>query len=234
MKKSLAVKLSLGLLLAFGCLALAGCSTSSPEDVVSDTLQAYKDNNWDEFANHFAPGTSMASGDVDLDYASFAQAAGVDPELAKRFIETWSSGVEYRIVSSSVEGDQASVTVEMSVLDVVTARSEAAADFMAQAQDDPEVFDDLTQEEFNAALFEAELDALLTAPRTETASFEISLIKEGRSWLINDDNLLFALFSGPAATPMPELVDDIEEGQESDDLIEPEVLDDTQDSDDNE
>lgn len=179
MKKTLALA-AVTLMLAL----LAACS-SGPEGAVRSYLDAIKKQD-------FAAASSYVNAeDAGATLISAMTAAG-DTALGKKITEAVTS-FGYKVTGAEIEGNFATVKVEIETLDIAGMLSEAAADSVALALGAAKAAD------IEAKMLESLEEKLkgnkLVKPKT---AVEIKLVKSGEQWLIEPGGTLTETLTGGA------------------------------------
>lgn len=179
MKKVLAAAVA-AMMLTFGCMALAGCSQPSAEDVIRDGLT----KELDQVKN--LDGELMSEVGA-MDAASELETYGI---TAQSFMETYFDGFDYSIDEVTIdENDKnkatAVVTLKVkSLTDVYTKITEASTEFASGAD-----VASMSEDELNQKVGEIVLQAITDVPATETEAVTLPLVCENNEWQVTDAGL---------------------------------------------
>lgn len=179
MKKVLAAVVA-AMMLTFGCMALAGCSQPSAEDVIREGLT----KELDQVKN--LDGELMSEVGA-MDAASELETYGI---TAQSFMETYFDGFDYSIDSVTIdESDKnkatAVVTLKVkSLTDVYTKITEASTEFATSAD-----VASMSEDELNQKVGEIVLQAITDVPATETEAVTLPLVCENNEWQVTDAGL---------------------------------------------
>lgn len=179
MKKVFAAAIA-AMMLTFGCVALAGCSQPSAEEVIRQGLT----RELDQVKN--LDGELM--GEIGaMDAAGELEAYGI---TAQSFMETYFDGFDYSIDSVTIdEADKnkatAVVTLKVkSLTDVYTEITEASTEFATNSD-----VSSMTEDEINKKVGEIVLNAISAVPAEETDAVSLPLICENNEWQVTDAGL---------------------------------------------
>ena len=197
--KKLIVLLALVLAMGFVVAGLAGCGRNNPENTVEAALSAFKAQDWETFTAQYTADTIVGRDDFGvtaMTAETLAEGLGVSTEIAQDYIDTWIDGVEYSVLDTDIEGDIATVTVELTVLDIIAINDQIMEDFATRMADDPEAYAAISQAELTEQMVMAEIEGIAGAQQTEPFTVEVVLIQVDGIWKINDDNLTLGIFPG--------------------------------------
>jgi len=215
--KKLIILLAVVFALCFAVVGLAGCGGNSPERTVETALDAFKSQDWETFTAQYTGDTIVGRDDFGMTAMTaetLAAGLGVSTEVAQSYIDAWVNGVEYSVIDSNIEGDVATVTVELTVLDIIAINDQVMQDFAARMADDPETYAAMSQAELTEQMVMAEIEGIAGAERTEPFTVEVVLAKVDGTWMINDDSLTMGIFPG-TQEPQPQVDDAAAEDAES-------------------
>lgn len=167
MKKIISIVIALSLM-----IGMSGCGGETPEQAVSNALNAVKTANKDEASKYFDYNTLVknAENGTTLDAES--------EEMVKLFFRDLS----YQVESSSVNGDEATVKTEITNTDM----SLVLKNMIAQAL--PLAFSDISDEEMKDKTEQIFVDLLNSKDnKTVTNTVDIKLVKKDGQWKINFD-----------------------------------------------
>ena len=162
--------------------AFVGCSGGeSPETAVTNYLTAFQNldlETIDKYTNDTSETTDTADDAIsDLE----------NEETGKAFVEN----LTFEILSSTEEGDTATVKVSITNVDMANAMSQAISEMISLA------FAGLSEEELEQKSTEAMISAIANnKDTTYTKEVEISLVKGENNWLIVPDNDLADAITG--------------------------------------
>lgn len=161
-------------------LSLVGCGTPSPDSVVKKFLLALQQGDLEIAGQYLEANTSN-------DFAEdITNVEPEDEEMQKALF----SKLQYEIISSNIEGDNAKVKTKITSLDLVKITSSVMAEIMPLAfasafseDSNDEKLNELTEHYFNSAVLDPE------APTT-TKIVTITLNKNEGAWIIVPDDEL--------------------------------------------
>ena len=141
MKRSVCLLTTVAAALALVCV-LVGCGTSSPSQVVTKALDAFKAGNFVEAAQYYG-GQDLAIGESVLDLLNSDDADGASSgnaleesaatEEAYEAILAKILDFDYVVDDECIGGDKATVSVTMNAYNLTTPVSEALADYFTAA-----------------------------------------------------------------------------------------------------
>lgn len=177
LKKFLAFLTTLAMVFAF-----VGCSGGeSPETAVTNYLTAFQNLDL-ETIDKYTNDTSET-----IDTADDAISDLENEETGKAFVEN----LTFEILSSTEEGDTATVKVSITNVDMANAMSQAISEMISLA------FAGLSEEELEQKSTEAMISAIANnKDTTYTKEVDISLVKGENNWLIVPDNDLADAITG--------------------------------------
>lgn len=169
-------KITLTLIIVLSMIVLAGCGASSPKDVVNSYFKEIKSGENNEVANYIV-------GTVDEQTATNQDK---DPKLEEA-INIYISKLDAKVLSEKVDGEKATVEVELNGLNfgkvMISVLQENIADiFSGKDQSSEDIGKDF-------------LKTIKTA-KEETRKGKINLTKVDNKWKIQQDNDLISLVFG--------------------------------------
>ncbi len=166
-------------LVALLCVALMlgtmGCGDSSgsgsPEQVVKDFWEAFKQGDFEEAKTYLSEDIAdTALEDMSLE----------DDPLTAAMVEAVIDLMDLEVIGSSVDGDSATVEVELTMPDMDAVGDQLGATLMAAMGEDAA---NLSEEEMMEAFARALPEVMKNAPII-TEETEIPMVKEGGDWKI--------------------------------------------------
>lgn len=169
--KVLSLSVITAICMAFGCLALAGCSSPENDEAAIkealtaqfDRLKSLDDETVDEI--------SQAIGSSELTKLGIAPA-----DFAKAFLD----GFDYSVQDVKVDGDSATATV------TITCKSLKAFETSLNTMADEYIKDEANWEKSESQIYEEigakTMDTLKTVPTVTTSPIELKLTKSSGEW----------------------------------------------------
>lgn len=167
-------------------IVLTGCGKGeTPEQAVTSALNAIKNEDWETAEKYFT--------------GEFSEEDLENSEDEGEILNLLFRNLSFNIVSSSEDGDTATVKTELTNIDMNVLMKEYIREAMAIAMENALAGDDAKSDEE----MEAEIQQLLTDllekedNETVTTTIDINLTKQDNSWIIEaDDEFLDALSGG--------------------------------------
>ena len=182
MKKKLAILLVL--LLAVG---LVGCGGESPEQAVKSAFDAIKKSDSTTASKYINYDELLKAGE-----SSEEKSTSESDEQAGKMAKSILKHFDYKIISSSQDGDSATVKAEITNIDMKTIMADFISEAFALA------FSGLDEETMDLQM-KNKFDELIDRPdnKTVTKAVDIKLTKGGNSWKIDMSNeTTDAIFGG--------------------------------------
>ena len=172
--------------LALGLFAVAGCSSNNDEQVIRDGISKELDVFKNPTKENLAPYMSAIDSSTQAQLDSY----GVD---IVEFLQHALAKFDYEIGDIKVDGNKATAAIKVTNIDV----SKIANDTMSNLQDNPELVAKVqdivanggTQKDAMKAVFEYLYQAFDAATETVTTETEITLIKTGNTWDVDQDSM---------------------------------------------
>lgn len=177
------MKKLVSVLMIVAVLALVGCGGASNTDGPAATLEGYltavKEFKTDEMAKYAADGADASS--------QLASVSGEAGEAGVEMAKALFSSIDYKIGSESINGDAATVDVDITTVPYVTVITNASAQLqqLSIAGDEP------TQEDIQKIVDIINEEAKKVDKVTKSVT--VNLVKEDDSWKISDDNMNLGL-----------------------------------------
>ena len=177
MKKVLAILMVL--LLVFGLVA---CGGESPEQAVKNTFDAIKQNDSETASKYIDYDDLLKAGETNEE----------DDAETDEMVKLILGHFDYKIISSSQEGDEATVQAEITNIDMKTIMGDFVSEALVLA------FSGLDEETMEAQMKDKFSDLINREDnQTLTKTVEIKLAKSGSSWKIDmSDETADAIFGG--------------------------------------
>jgi len=182
MSKKLAILMATILSLS---MMLVGCKSESPTDVVNTYFAQLKKGDSEE-ASKFIEDTISETEDEAGDKAADEQTDEVMDEALKIYL----SKMDAKVLSEKVDGDNATVEVELSSLNFGNMLVEIMQEGLADAFSGKEVDDDY----MSKSLLEK-----VKSGKVETRTGKVNLTKKDKVWTIKSDDSIVALMLGQAS-----------------------------------
>ncbi len=169
-------KIALALIVVLSMVVLAGCGGNSPTDVVNSYFKEIKSGENNEVSNYIV-------GTVDEQTATDQD---TDPKLEEA-ISIYVSKLDAKVLSEKVDGDKATVEVELNGLNfgqmMITVLQENIADIFSGKEQSSEDIG-------------ADFLAAVKSAKPESRKGKINLTKVDNKWKIEQDNDLITLVFG--------------------------------------
>lgn len=167
------------------CFVLAGCGSAAPKDVVNEFLEAVKNNDWEK-ASTYIDGESEDIVDELLN--------DEDEEMAKKILSAISKSFKYeKATEEKIDGDNATVTVNVTSVDMSVAFTSTMAEVMPMAIGLAFSEDEAAAEEQIGTLTENALMKHITDENATLATRDVTLNltknDDGDYLIIADENL---------------------------------------------
>lgn len=190
LKKFLILVLIAGL--TFGCGASA-----KPDDVVKDFFEAAKTFDMEKMVATIVPENSAAAAYTREVFSD--EEFGDYPEEFLTYLEENAGKITYEITSSEVDGDTATVTVDVSYIDSYPLLEEIFSEYMTQAFTMAFSGQDLSDEDYDKLMSDIFLDKMANGEDTfKDATLEIPCEKVDGKWYIADvsEDMMDVFLSG--------------------------------------
>jgi hypothetical protein len=169
-------------LLCFLVISLAGCGGESPEQAVNNALGAIKTADVDTASKYIDYNGLMKTG----------ESGSVNSEESEEMVKLMMKNLTYKVISSTENGDEATVQAEITNTDMSKIMSEFISEAFSLA------FSGLSEEQMNAEMTN-KFNELLNRDGNETVTktVDIELTKAGSRWKIKiSDDFADAVFGG--------------------------------------
>lgn len=130
MYKKIVIALITVALSMFGCFA-CGCSQQTPSDVANGLLSAMQNGDSEKISKY--------CNSIDIDYSAMSESDSLDNKLTKEqqdVIDNFAKKVkdfDYKVVSETVDGDSATVDVEINTYNFGDIFKEVISEYIGQA-----------------------------------------------------------------------------------------------------
>lgn len=186
MSKKLAILMATILSLS---MMLVGCKSESPTDVVNTYFAQLKKGDSEE-ASKFIEDTISETEDEAGDKAGDKAADEQTDEVMDEALKIYLSKMDAKVLSEKVDGDNATVEVELSSLNFGNMLVEIMQEGLADAFSGKEVDDDY----MSKSLLEK-----VKSGKVETRTGKVNLTKKDKVWTIKSDDDIVALMLGQAS-----------------------------------
>ncbi len=181
------MKKLLSLATAMLCLTLVatGCGkTASPEEVVTNGLTAVKNIDTENMSTYF-DSEDLFGADFELNR---------EDESTKLLVDK----LAFKVVSSKIDGDTATVTTEITNIDMSYVMGEFLSQAITAVFENAGSEEEISEEDFDAKTEQILLDIMGDVDvQTTTLTADISLVKVDGKWKISvDETFQNALFGG--------------------------------------
>lgn len=173
------MKRFLSVLLAFIlAISLTGCSSESPEQAVTNVIEAIKEMDQDKLSKY-----------IEYDELVNTDESGELTEQEEEQAKSIFKNLEYEIISSSEEGNTAVVNADITNIDMGLVFSEMFMEMFSRALGDVFSSDPMTEEESEEMMLELMTDLMEKHKNnTVTNTVAIKLNKVGNQWKIDMDD----------------------------------------------
>lgn len=190
-----------GLMIGMICLSVfSSCNSGKkPDEVVSEELDAIK--NLDEATME------------ELFNVEDAGEKTAEKSMEDKITEILFNNMDYKIISSSTDGDTAIVKTEIINFDMKVLMQQYTTNIIEMAKENAEK--EMTEEEEDKMIDDALIELLSKKDNKKiTKTIDIKLKKEDGNWIMQDDEMFYdALLGGFGST-----ADQIEEAEKNDEI----------------
>ena len=174
MKKVLSVIMVLVLVL--GLAACGGSKKGTPEAAVDTLMAGIK-------AFDVKKIQSVMSGEISEDDLGITE----DTEVFFNQIKQWASNITYKLGKSEVDGDKATVSVDITYTDASDLMKEAFSEYFTQAMTKAFSNENVADEEMSKLFMDIISEKSKTIKTgTDSVSLDLKLVKENGEWKITD------------------------------------------------
>ena len=183
-------KIISGLLLGILVLSLflVGCKSQTPTDVVQTYFENVKKGDTEE-STALIKSTLVETEEIEEENGIIEESNDEVDAITKEALEIYLSKLEAKILSENIDGEKATVEVEVTGLNYANLILEVVSESLGRVFEG----EDFREEDMNSELLEKVKEG-----STEKRTGTVSLVKEDKEWKIESDDDLFILIMGQA------------------------------------